>query len=193
MLPNSRSECDSGLEMYSTRLKRKLAGHSSGLLPNGAQNSSWIQPPSPLAAIENQIIIANTDSDNAKVVLTSAVGTRRHSCMPIAPNAAATQSAGMKSIEFISTTQTKTVSAAGAMNLLRSPWWKMPRTCSSTKSINNSTKACRLPGTPAVAPRTTHQRKPKPTMPSTTAVTTESTLTLQKPPPSATGLVRKLR
>ena len=47
MLPNSRSECDSGLEMYSTRLNRKLAGHSSGFEPNGAQNSSWIQPPRP--------------------------------------------------------------------------------------------------------------------------------------------------
>src|SRR5450756_2698101 len=47
MLPNSRSECDSGLDMYSTRLNNKLKHISSGaihagLIPNGAQNSSWI-------------------------------------------------------------------------------------------------------------------------------------------------------
>ena len=41
---------------------------------------------------------------------------------------------------FISSTQTKTVRAKGAMTIA-SPW-KMPFTCSSTKSISNSTKAC---------------------------------------------------
>ena len=41
-------------------------------------------------------------------------------------------STGRKSIAFISSTQTNTVSAAGATNVLRSPW-KMPFTWSSTK------------------------------------------------------------
>ena len=35
MFPKSRSECDSGFETYSTMLKRKLSGHSSGFDPNG--------------------------------------------------------------------------------------------------------------------------------------------------------------
>ena len=121
MLPKSRSECDSGFEMYSTRLNSRLTGHSSGCAPNGAQNSSWIQPPSPLAAIAKKIDSTSTDSDSAKVVLTSAVGTRRHSCSPSQPRPAATMSTGRKSIAFISITHTNTVSAAGAMNLLRSP------------------------------------------------------------------------
>ena len=51
MFPKSRSECDSGFEMYSTMLNRKLAGHSRGFLPKGAAKSSWIQPPSPLTLI----------------------------------------------------------------------------------------------------------------------------------------------
>src|SRR5690349_122148 len=79
ILPKSRNECDSGLETYSTQLNRKLAGQSMTWAPNGAQKSSWIQPPTPFAAMENQIIIANTDSESAKVVFTSAVGTKRHS------------------------------------------------------------------------------------------------------------------
>src|ERR1043165_6017393 len=73
MLPNSRSECDSGLEMYSTQLNRKFAGQSSGLEPNGAQNSWWMNPPSPLAATAKPIIRNHTESESAKVVLTSAV------------------------------------------------------------------------------------------------------------------------
>src|SRR5438874_6329166 len=75
MLPNRRSECDSGLEMYSTQLKRKFAGHSKGFEPKGAQNSSWMKPPTPLAATAKPIISSHTESDSAKVVLTSAVGT----------------------------------------------------------------------------------------------------------------------
>src|SRR5216110_1756470 len=75
LLPNSRSECDSGLEMYSTQLKRKFAGQSSGFEPNGAQNNSWTKPPAPLAAMAKPIIRNQTESDSAKVVLTSAVGT----------------------------------------------------------------------------------------------------------------------
>src|SRR5690349_21731157 len=62
MLPKSRSECESGLETYSTQLKRRFAGQSRTCEPKGAQKSSWIQPPTPLAAIENQIIIAKTES-----------------------------------------------------------------------------------------------------------------------------------
>ena len=46
-------------------------------------------------------------------MLTSAVGTGRHSCSPTAPSIAAMMSTGRKSIAFISSTQMKTVSAAG--------------------------------------------------------------------------------
>src|SRR5882672_9108608 len=77
MLPNSRSECDNGFDTYSMKLNIRFAGHSSGFEPNGAQNSSWIQPPRPLAEIENQIISSQTDSASANVVLISAVGTPR--------------------------------------------------------------------------------------------------------------------
>src|SRR5580765_8564743 len=75
MFPKSRSECDRGLEMYSTRLKRKLRIHSSGFEPNGEQKSSWIQPPSPLVFSAKAIMRNHTDSASAKVVFTSAVGT----------------------------------------------------------------------------------------------------------------------
>src|ERR1700694_3144383 len=62
------------------------------------------------------------------------------------------------------------------------------------KPISSSTKAWRLSGTPAVAPRTTHQMKPSATTPRMSAVTTESTLIVQKPPsPPPTGLDRKVR
>src|SRR5882724_1734575 len=77
MLPNSRSECDNGLDTYSMKLNIRFAGHSSGFEPNGAQNNSWIQPPRPLQEIENQIISNQTDSASANVVLMSAVGTPR--------------------------------------------------------------------------------------------------------------------
>src|SRR6266568_345555 len=84
MLPNNRSECDSCLDTYSMKLNNRLKNTRngdahSGLTPNGAQPSSWIQPPSPLAAIENQIISSHTDNASANVVFTSAVGTRRNS------------------------------------------------------------------------------------------------------------------
>src|SRR5258706_13429014 len=88
MLPKSRSECDSGFEMYSTQLKRKLAGHSSGFEPNGAQNSSRTKPLTPFAEMAEPIIRSHTESDSAKVVVTSAVGTGRHSCKPIQPRPA---------------------------------------------------------------------------------------------------------
>ena len=51
MLPKSRSECDSGFETYSTMLKRKLSGQSSGFEPKGAQKSSWMKPPTPFTVI----------------------------------------------------------------------------------------------------------------------------------------------
>ena len=80
MLPKSRSECDSGLETYSTRLNSKLNATSSGeshsgRVPNGAQKSSCIQPPMPLTLRLKKIISNHTESASAKVVLTSAVGT----------------------------------------------------------------------------------------------------------------------
>jgi len=58
------------------------------------------------------IIKNHTESASANVVLTSAVGTTRKRWAQVA-GTSATQSAGRKSIAFISTTQTKTVSAAG--------------------------------------------------------------------------------
>src|SRR5690349_12669338 len=60
------------------------------------------------------------------------------------------------------------------------------------KSSTTSTKACTLPGTAVLALLTIHRMKARPSAPSTTAVTTESTLIDQKPAPSA-GCVRKLR
>src|SRR6266446_3191230 len=68
ILPNNRSECDSGFETYSTRLKRKLAGHSSGRAPKGAQNSSWIQPSGPLAAMEKPIISTHRQRERKRGV-----------------------------------------------------------------------------------------------------------------------------
>src|SRR5499427_6793785 len=96
MFPNNRNECDSGLDTYSMKLNRRLAiasnapaihfkGFSEALvMPNGAQTSSCSHPPRPLAAMAKPIIRSQTESDSAKVVFTSAVGTNRHSCNPIA-------------------------------------------------------------------------------------------------------------
>src|SRR5688572_12557596 len=103
-----------------------------------------------------------------------------------------TRSAGRKSIAFISTTHTNTVSASGATKRCRSPCWKMPFAWLSTKSIRSSTIAWRRVGTPALAPRTTHQMNPTPTTPSRIDTASESTFIDQKPP-SPTGLVRKVR
>src|SRR5687768_11363598 len=103
-----------------------------------------------------------------------------------------TRSAGRKSIAFISTTHTNTVSASGATKRLRSPCWNMPFAWLSTKSISSSTIAWRRVGTPELAPRTTHQMKPTPITPSRVDTASESTLSDQKPP-SPTGLVRKVR
>src|SRR3990172_3468190 len=188
MLPNSRNECDKGLEMYSTRLNKRLNSSSNGdnqngLTPKGEQNSSCMKPPTPLTLKLKKIISTQTESDNANVVLTSAVGTGRQACKPSrrSKNKVTTQSTGRKSIAFISNTHTNTVSAVGATKALRSPW-KIPLTWSSTNSIASSTNAWRLPGTPAVALRTTHQRKPMPSTPSTAAVITASTCMVQNEP-----------
>src|SRR2546428_2413723 len=64
--------------------------------------------------------------------------------------------------------------------------------CWSTKSIRTSTKAWRRFGTPEVAPRTTHQKKPMPSKPSRSDTTSVSTFSVQKPP-SPTGFSKKLR
>src|SRR5256885_9584764 len=64
--------------------------------------------------------------------------------------------------------------------------------CWSTKSIRTSTKAWRRFGTPEVAPRTTHQKKPTPSKPSRSDTTSVSTFSVQKPP-SPTGFSKKLR
>src|SRR6476619_7093113 len=80
MFPYSRSECERGFDTYSTALKSRLNGHSSGLAPNGEQKSSCIHPPRPLTLMLYLNVRANTDSDSANVVLTSAVGTPRQLC-----------------------------------------------------------------------------------------------------------------
>src|SRR5882762_367060 len=70
----------------------------------------------------------------------------------------------------------------------------MPFTWSSMKPISSSTNAWRLPSPPAGLPLTTHQMKPSATTPRTSAVFSESTLIIQKPPSSApTGFEKKLR
>ena len=48
MLPNSRMPCETVLATNSTICIAKLNGYSAQWLPNGAANSSWIQPPRPL-------------------------------------------------------------------------------------------------------------------------------------------------
>src|SRR6478609_3045714 len=56
----------------------------------------------------------------------------------------------------------------------------MPLTWSLTKLKQSSTNACVLDGTPAVALRVTSHRKPRPTTPRTSDVTTVSTFIDQK-------------
>src|SRR5450759_4924268 len=191
MLPYNRSECDSGLDTYSTMLNRKLNGHRMGFAPKGAQNSSWIQPPRPFTFMLKKIIRKNTDSDRAKVVLTSAVGTMRNSCWwNTCVRIQAMMSTGRKSMAFISSTHTNTASATGAPK--SGLPWKMPFTWSSTKPNSDSTKAWRLFGTPEVAPRTTNHIRAVATTPRITPVANESTCSVQKGP-SATGCVRLAR
>jgi hypothetical protein len=60
------------------------------------------------------------------------------------------------------------------------------------KSNASSTNACRLLGTPAVAPRTTHQMKPIPANPTSSDMIRVSTCSVQKPP-SPNDLAKKVR
>src|SRR5689334_7242428 len=72
----------------------------------------------------------------------------------------------------------------------------MPFACSSTKSIRSSTNACRLVGTPDVAPRTIHQMRPTPMKPSRMETMIESRFSTQNPPPCSSppsGFVKKVR
>src|SRR5258706_12318658 len=180
--------------MYSTRLKRKLAGYSSGLAPNGEQNSSWMNPPVPLTLNGKKIMGTQTEGARAKVVLTSAVGTMRKPCAACSlksPMNHAMMSTGRKSMEFMRSTQTNTVSASGATNLCGSPW-NMPFTWSLMKSKQSSTNACRFVGTPELAPLATHQKKPTPMNPTITPTMIESRLSVMNPP-SPTGLEKKVR
>src|SRR5690606_5139104 len=82
ILPNRRREWERGLETYSMTLKRKFGIQTSGLLPKGEQNSSCSQPPRPLTWIAKKIISSQTDRANAKVALTSDVGTLRQYSRP---------------------------------------------------------------------------------------------------------------
>src|SRR4249919_2163043 len=77
MFPYKRNESDNGLDRYSTKLNSKLAGQSRRFEPNGVQKSSCIQPPRPFTLMLKKIISPSTESDRAKVVLTSAVATCR--------------------------------------------------------------------------------------------------------------------
>ena len=52
MFPNSRNECDNGLDTYSIMLNKKLAGQTKGLDPNGAQNKSCNHPFMPCTLIQ---------------------------------------------------------------------------------------------------------------------------------------------
>ena len=119
ILPNSRNEWDSGLDTYSIRLNKKLAGQTQILLPNGAQNNSCTKPPKPFTLTEKNIINIQTERARANVVLMSEVGTARHfACSP--PKKAtipATQSTGKKSMEFMAKTHKNTVRAVGAIKL----------------------------------------------------------------------------
>ena len=56
ILPNSRNEWDNGLDTYSIKLNKKLAGQTQILLPNGAQNNSCTKPPKPFTLTEKNII-----------------------------------------------------------------------------------------------------------------------------------------
>ena len=126
-----------------------------------------------------KIMSSQTASASANVVLTSAVGTCRQLCWwKTCSYIHAMMSTGRKSIAFMRSTHTNTVIATGVTKS-RVPW-KMPFTWSSTKLMSSSTKAWRLPGTPAVAPRTTSHRKPNVTTPSTTDVTSVSRCSVQK-------------
>ena len=85
---------------------------AQGFTPNGLHVSSWIQPPRPLAAMAKKIMSSHTESERE-----GGVDVRRGDQAPFVqadrPSIAAMMSTGRKSIAFISSTQTNTVSAAG--------------------------------------------------------------------------------
>src|SRR3989338_1229640 len=117
MLPNRRNACESGLEMYSIRLNRKLAGQTSGCAPKGEQNNSCTQPPRPFTLMLKKIISNHTARASAKVALISDVGTARQYLRPnTCSYTHAMMSTGKKSMAFIIKTQTNTVNAVGATN-----------------------------------------------------------------------------
>jgi len=75
MLPNSRSECDSGFDTLLDQIDRKFAGQSNGFVRMARRQ--LVDPASrPLAAMANPIIKNHTRA-LAERVLTSAVGTAR--------------------------------------------------------------------------------------------------------------------
>ena len=122
MLPNSRSECDSGLDRYSTQLKRKFAGQSSGLEPNG-RAEQLVDEAAHALGRDREADHQHPDRKREREGRVYVGG--RHDAEAVLARCrwvtSATQSAGRKSIEFISTTQTNTVSASGATKRLRSP------------------------------------------------------------------------
>src|SRR5664279_3407264 len=69
----------------------------------------------------------------------------------------------------------------------------MSLTWSLTNPTNTSTDACVFDGTPEVAFRVTSQRNPSVGKPSASVVSSVSQCSVQKPPPSLTGLARNVR
>ena len=179
MLPNSRSECDSGLETYSTKLNSRLSGHSSGLRAE-RRAEQLVDPAAQALGRDRETIISNqTDSASANVVLTSAVGTMRKPCSWNTWCSTQRHDVHRQEIHRVHQQHPDEHGERGGRDeRVAVAWWKMPFTWSSTKSNSSSTKAWRLSGTPEVAPRTTHHRKPerRRTPSRIAAVTSESTL-----------------
>ena len=75
MLPNSRSDSDSGRTASSITRRSRLNGANHG--PNGAVNHSLKKPNTPLCLMPMYWISRNTVRAMPTVVLMSAVGTTR--------------------------------------------------------------------------------------------------------------------
>ena len=105
------------------------------------------------------MIKIKTAIDMPNVVLGSAVGTDRKWLTPNNDNTVGNRSTGSKSIKFIKNTQTKIVSAKGAINWLTP--WKDSFTVLSTNSTRISTKFWILPGTPLLTVAATQRNKIK--------------------------------
>ncbi|MNF92598.1 hypothetical protein D3C85_1191320 [compost metagenome] len=128
------------------------------------------------------MISANTDSAMPKVAFGSVVDTaRKNTCsLPEATMASwGIQSTGIKSMAFIRNTQTKIVSASGAITGLRP--WKLSFTLPSTKPISTSTKFCKAPGCPEVAFFAAMRKSNTKIRPSATDQPRVSTWKAQKP------------